>query len=150
MMFLYWGIYTESAPKHVTSCQHASLLTRTSPCSSQVSFSIGQITAILHFHRRSRRCLCVKLVVNQFMHGPIPHILIHESQVKYSQKHTFVLVLIFIADHSMAMAGPYLVTRYTGRYSPAPDPAWCRPRHESLFPYLQTRQIAPHFPNGQE
>ena len=24
MMFLYWGIYTESAPKHVTSCQLAS------------------------------------------------------------------------------------------------------------------------------
>ena len=51
---------------------------------------------------------------------------------------------------AMAMAGPYLVTRYTGRYSPAPDPAWCRPQHESLFPYLQTRQIAPHFPNGQD
>ena len=50
----------------------------------------------------------------------------------------------------MAMAGPYLVTRYTVRYSPAPDPAWCRPRHESLFPYLQTRQIGPHIPNGQD
>ena len=48
----------------------------------------------------------------------------------------------------MAMAGPYLVTRYTVRYSPAPDPAWCRPRHETLFPYLQTRQIAPT-PHGQ-
>ena len=46
----------------------------------------------------------------------------------------------------MAMAGPYLVTRYTVRYSPAPDPAWCRPRHETLFPYLQTRQNCPHTP----
>ena len=34
----------------------------------------------------------------------------------------------------MAMAGPYLVTRYTVRYSPAPDPAWCRPRHGKIAP----------------
>ena len=72
-----------------------SLLTRTSPCSSQVSFSIGQITGILHFLWKSRRCLCVRLVVNQFMHGPIPHILIHESQVKYSQKHICPCVDIY-------------------------------------------------------
>ena len=81
-----------SSPHNLTADSH---LSGSPPCSSQVSFSIGQITAILHFHWKSRRCLCVKLVVNQFMHGPIPHILIHESQVKYSQKHICPCVDIY-------------------------------------------------------
>lgn len=64
--------------------------------------------------------LGVKLEVNQFMHGPIPHILIHESQVKYSQKHICPCVDIY----SRPLNGngwPILGNkRYTGRYSPAP------------------------------
>ena len=115
MMFLYWGIWAEAAecaPKHVTSCQRASLLTTNdshlSGSRQLQCFPASRLLGLLkchsarpHWsvHRHPTFLLENQEVfvhgVNQFMQSPIPHILIHESQVKYSQKHICPCVDIY-------------------------------------------------------